>query len=233
MQFNYDPSLSFYHLLYKCCLTPKYAISEEPRLRPRAIGLFDIITTRPARRSLLLPHFLVSTFTSISSIYRGISYSGSVVYGIFANTPLLMHSTTLATTVLILSRVGDVLSVAYRVLEYTGQSLKYVGEAFWQTCIEVGGFVTNFFSISFKPSVKPLYIPEHATGAASTMQYHVRPVTMMDRISNYLPTIPPSYVYGTALGITGILYSCSIMYWSLLFHRHAAYCPRWRIYQIC
>eukprot|EP00834_Sanchytrium_tribonematis_P006715 NODE_522_length_6531_cov_0.547575.p1 type:complete len:744 gc:universal NODE_522_length_6531_cov_0.547575:4084-6315(+) len=63
--------------IIKVELIPKVDVPDEPRLKPRAVGLFDIVTARPATKSLMLPHFILSTITSISSIYRGISYSSS------------------------------------------------------------------------------------------------------------------------------------------------------------
>ena len=213
-----------FNSLSKVQLVQSIEILPEPRVRPKAVGLFDIITATPTTNSLIVPHFFLSVATFSTSCFYGIKSTVTFIYNFFTNTPVIFHSTTLATTALMLARLSDVLSFLSKTVEVGVNATRFIYNSIYNTLVEVGSFATSrSFSMASKSNVKPLYVPQLNSAAfdpVAPLQLPNRQMGTMERLYGLIPSvyIPSSYIYGASLGIFGILYLFSVwMYYLLLY----------------
>eukprot|EP00835_Amoeboradix_gromovi_P003780 NODE_263_length_12530_cov_0.434881.p1 type:complete len:836 gc:universal NODE_263_length_12530_cov_0.434881:9152-11659(+) len=190
-------------------------VIQEPRLRPKVVGLFDIITAKPATRSLIVPHFFLSAATSISSIYHVFSYSTRLVYNFFTKTPVILHSTTLATAAVMLARVSDVVSFFGKSVDVLVKVGSFIYSVSIKVVIDVGSYVSGLMTPGFssinKSSVKPLYMPRmenkefDRSMASRPLILPNRQLSILEKAYGFLPNIviPNTYIYGAAVGLFG------------------------------
>ena len=200
-------------MIKKVTLKKQMTILKEPRIRPKAIGLFDIMRAKPATRSHIVPHFIVSTATFISSLVHGISSISKFVYNFFTKTPVIFHSTTLATGAVMLARISDVAVFVGKGVDVIITIGKFIYNITIRVFVDVGSAATMLFTPGYtvNKQVRPLYIPannttENGNMASRPVILPKRQLSLFERSYGLIPSvsIPTNYLYGMGIGIFGI-----------------------------